>query len=67
MKIDTKDNIRPEIQEYFNSYLGFFSDLFYMMFVFWFSKQENKEAIIVSLPQYYYQNLFDIMWCFYFL
>lgn len=33
MKIDTKDNIRPEIQEYFNSYLGFFSDLLYMIFV----------------------------------
>lgn len=56
MKIDTKDNIRPEIQEYFNSYLGFFSDLLYMIFVSWFSKLENKEAIIVSLLQYYYQN-----------
>lgn len=33
MTVDTEGNIRPEIQEYLNSYLGFFNDLLYMVFM----------------------------------
>lgn len=50
MTVDTEDNIRPEIQEYLNSYLGFFNDLLYTVFMSWFSELENEDAIIASLP-----------------
>lgn len=50
MTTDPEDIIRPGIQEYLNSYLGFSTDFMYMVFLSWLSELKWKKLLYPSFP-----------------